>query len=393
VLQVLLLDDAPRLTERVRAALHERGVPCEVRPAFGDPAAPLPRGADVAMVVLDPHLALTRAGQALALLERLAEQRIPALVWGLPEQAGIPSGPLLEAASPDVPLSEVVARLGTLVRYGPLVKRLERELENVQRLGNQLNRYFAEIDQELRLAGRLQRDFLPARLPQVPPLTFAALYRPASWVSGDMYDAFRIDERHVGLFLTDAMGHGIAAGLLTMFLRQALVAKRINGRSYQVVSPAEAMGNLNDCLVRQKLPNCQFVTAVYGIVDVDKLELRVARGGHPYPIHVAGDGTLRELPAVGGLLGIADLPADFGETRIRLAPGDKIILYSDGVEDVFFEPPRSADAAPEFTARIRDWARLDVHAFVRELSDYLDNREGSLNPADDVTILAMQVAG
>ncbi|MBN2448532.1 MAG: serine/threonine-protein phosphatase, partial [Phycisphaerae bacterium] len=390
---VLLLDQAPRLSKLVGDELKQRGFSFDARTLEGSERPLQPGLADLAVVVLDQHHALADAGGVLNVLEELTRGHVPTLVWGLPERAGVPTAPLLDCVSGDASLSEVMARLTTLGHFAPQVRRLERELDNLKRLGNQFNRYFSEIDQELRLAGRLQRDFLPAKLPQIPPLTFASMYRPASWVSGDMYDVIRIDEQHVGLFVTDAMGHGIAAGLLTMFLRQALVAKRIAGRSYQVVGPAEAMANLNNCLVRQKLPNCQFVTALYGIIDAETLVLRVARGGHPYPAHIRADGTIRELPVPGGLLGVPDLPADFGENRVKLEPGDKVIFYTDGIEDVFRKPVASSSEPAEFTDLFRDLSRLDVHEFMQKLNIHLDGREGSLHPADDMTVLAMEVAG
>jgi sigma-B regulation protein RsbU (phosphoserine phosphatase) len=388
--QVVLYDGAPRLAECLRAELTQRGLNVTSR-LLGDVAATT-RDAELAVLVLDPHRARDAAGLALDVIEQLVNARMPTLVWGLPEEAGRPVAPLVECVPSTAGLDEVLARLTTLARYGPLVTRLERELENLQRLGQQLNRYFGEIDQELRLAGRLQRDFLPAKLPQIPPLSFATVFRPASWVSGDMYDVFRIDEQHVGLFLTDAMGHGVAAGLLTMFLRQALVAKRLSGRSYQLVPPGEALANLNACLVRQRLPNCQFVTAVYALLNVETLELRLSRAGHPYPICMRADGTLVELPAPGSLLGIPDLPVEFGESRVRLEPGDRLLLYTDGIEDLFLRPDRPADDPDPFTARLHGWAGHSVHQLTRELGQHLDECEGSLHPADDVTLLAVEVA-
>lgn len=387
---VMVLEDAPRLAQVVCSALQDRGFQPALQSLTAHATADNLRAADMAVVVLDADRSFDESGPVLEALEQLSTVGVPTIVWGMPAEAGRPTAPLIDCVPPDAELDDVLGRLATLAHYGPLVRRLERELTNLQRVGIQLNRYFSEIDEELRLAGRLQRDFLPRSMPQVPPLSFATLFRPASWVSGDMYDAFRIDERHVGLFMTDAMGHGIAAGLLTMFLRQALVAKRVFGRSYQIVSPAEAMRNLHGCLVRQKLPNCQFVTAAYAILNVETLELRVARGGHPYPLHITADGEIRELSAPGGLLGIPDMPVEFGEIRVRLSPGDKIVVFSDGIEDVFFVRDEAGD--PRLSPAIRDWAKLGIHAFVDQLAGFLDNREGSLHPADDITILAAEIA-
>ena len=76
------------------------------------------------------------------------------------------------------------------------------------------------LDEELRLAAKLQQDFLPKQLPQVGPIHFHSLFRPAGYVSGDLYDVMRLDEKRVGFFPVDAVGHGMPAALLTMFIKR-----------------------------------------------------------------------------------------------------------------------------------------------------------------------------
>ena len=75
------------------------------------------------------------------------------------------------------------------------------------------------------------------RLPEVGPIRFGALYRPATWVSGDIYDVVRLDETHVGFYVADAVGHGMPAALLTMFIKKALLTKRILGHTYEILPP------------------------------------------------------------------------------------------------------------------------------------------------------------
>jgi serine phosphatase RsbU (regulator of sigma subunit) len=152
------------------------------------------------------------------------------------------------------------------------------------------------------------------------------------------------------------------------------------------------MSNLHEALLSQKLPNCQFVTAVYAVVDATRLEVRVARAGHPYPLHIMGDGTIREVRSTGGLLGVADIPDEFDEQRVQLNPGDKLILYTDGLEEVFGTSGKNRAEAAEFTNELRQWAALEVGDFMRALGEHLDCLEGSLHPADDLTAIALEVA-
>jgi sigma-B regulation protein RsbU (phosphoserine phosphatase) len=389
---VFILDAAPGMSLALGERLQSRGfTPTRLEPAdvLGSGAAP---GAlDLAVLLLDPHASSTERERVAAILRLLVARNVATVIWGADAALRSEGGPLVEWVSPEVGPDEVAGKLSTLARYVPLVKGLERELQHLRRLGEQLNRYVGEIDQEMRLAGRLQRDFLPRQLPDIAPYRFEVLYRPASWVSGDMYDVFRVDEHHIGVFLSDAMGHGVAAGLVTMFIRQALIPKRISGHAYSIVAPADALRDLHQCLCQQRLPDCQFVTAVYGVIDTRSGRLRVARAGHPYPMHLQPDGTITELRSAGSLLGLADLPTDFGEAEATLVPGDKLLLYTDGAEDALLEPEATERKGVAFTKDLRQWATLSAADFIQAAGEHLDSREGSLHPADDATLLLLEV--
>ena len=389
---VLLFDAAPKRTENLQDRLRERGVLAVrldlARAGGADQAL---KAADVVVIAVD-HERIDEDGDRLAkLLSPLADSGVPTLLWGLPDNHRLAAALPAECLSANVSLDEVVGRLTTMTRYAPLVRRLDGELQHMRRIGQQLQRYFDEIDKEMRLAGRLQQSFLPPSLPQMPRLQGACLYRPASWVSGDVYDVYQIDESHMGIFLADAMGHGTAAALMTMFLRQALFANRVMGKRRRLIEPAEVMKGLNDCLIEQQLPDSQFVTAAFGIIDTTSLELRLARGGHPFPLHINNQGEIRELRQTGGLLGLADLDGDFGEMRVHLEPGDKVIFYTDGAEANFIKSRQPEPVGVEFTANLHAWVKLEAPAFIEAVDRFVDRQEGSLYPVDDVTVVTVGV--
>ncbi|TWT45472.1 Phosphoserine phosphatase RsbP [Phycisphaerae bacterium RAS1] len=386
---VLLWDALPERAAEVRLRLEQRGFRAT---QIGIEHAGGHRDGDLAVVVLGSDGPCEDPAALTAMIESLEQRQVTTLVWGDPTQLPMPANSLIESIPADVSFDELIGRLSELARYAPLVHRLERELQHFQRLGDHMNKYFGEIGQEMRLAGRLQRDFLPRVMPSLPPLRFATLYRPASWVSGDIYDVARIDSHQAGVFIADAMGHGVAAGLLTMFVQQSMITKRIEAGGYRFVTPGEAIETLNDCLVRQKLPNCQFLTAAYATIDSRTFELRMARGGHPYPLWIKADGEMTEIRAVGGLLGVPDIPAEFEETTVKLAAGDKVVFYSDGVEDILLKPKTDRNSsAVEFTDHMLRWSRTDADTLINSIGDHLDRQEGSLHPADDVTVVVVEV--
>ena len=389
--RVLLVGSAHGRADSFRNLLQKKGFSASCLNPDAMPAQDVLRGADVVVCALDPQGGEADLNRLRDLLALPQAENMPLLLWGVPDNFDKPDNSLTDCLSADVGLDELMGRLTALARYAPVVQRLEDELQRLQRLGRHLNHYFDEVDQEMRLAGRVQRDFLPRSMPSVAPLRFAQLYRPAGWVSGDIFDVFAIDEQHVGVFIADAMGHGTASGLMTMFLRRALEpTQRENGRE-RIASPVRVLEQVHKELARQEFPNAQFATAAYAIIDVPVLDMRFARGGHPYPLHINAAGEIHEIRCDGGLLGIPGFDPDFEEHRSTLAPGDKVIFYTDGLEELFIARRDPYSKFVEFTQTLRDWAPLDADGLVSTINTHLDQQEGSLNPADDVTLVVAEV--
>ena len=324
------------------------------------------------------------------LSDALSSHQLKCIVLSPGMSGGVPG---LDDAFVSVPTDasadELWGRVATMKHYGPMLQRMEEQVSTMQRLGKKLNQQFVEVDQELRLATRLQRDFLPKTFPDLGDMRFAALYRPATWVSGDVYDVTRLDESHLSFYVADAVGHGVAAGLLTMFIKQSVVGKRVDGERYEILSASNVLEQLNSDLARQELPHCQFVTACYGTIDTQTHELTFARGGHPHPIHVNAAGRCSEVHTVGGLLGV--FPEEtFPSTRLIIEPGEKLVIYSDGVEDDIVERRERDSGDVCFTPHFQEFVQLPADACVNALRNKLDRTEGSLTPLDDVTVLVVE---
>jgi len=275
-------------------------------------------------------------------------------------------------------------RLSTLIEMCSSFQELNR-LEMVQQ---PLNQYFTQVDEEMRLAARLQQDFLPRTLPQFPNMKFATVFRPASWVSGDVYDVMRLDEKHVGFYIADAVGHGVPAALLTMFIKRALVTKVIEGKNYTLIEPGLALSRLNDDMVGQDLTNFQFATCAYALLNVETLQMRIASGGHPPPILIDKHGDSKELDVSGSLLGVFP-DQQYDTTTVQLNPDDKLLMFSDGVEVAF------VNEGPEQPLRFRqefgNLSEYDVQTMCDKLVEIINREEGSLHPKDDVTIVGLDL--
>jgi sigma-B regulation protein RsbU (phosphoserine phosphatase) len=272
-----------------------------------------------------------------------------------------------------------------LARLQQDLVRVQTELAELRHRDQVLQFYTQRLDEELKLAARVQQDFLPKTLPQVGRVRFSVLFRPAGFVSGDLYDVMRLDETNVGIYMADAVGHGMPAALLTMFLKQALVTKEILPTGYRLLTPGQAMERLNDALVAQNLSQATFATAVYATLDTRSLTLTVARGGHPTPIRMNAGGEVQSLEAEGSLLGI--FPNEkFEEYSVQLEPGDRVFLFTDGVE-VAFGGERTLDAT-QWAAEIHARRELSTASFISDLARLVDS---STPLKDDLTMIVLEV--
>lgn len=389
---IVVVDGDRPLPPVLQALVNQHGLVLHHVPSCSAACSADVLGKAGVVFVTDPAATTSGSGGLRTLLDRVNELRTGVIV--LDDRAAAPPkrrSALTRLSPTATSVDELWGRVSTMLDYQSLLQRVDQELRNMERMGRRLNSHFNQLDQEMRLASRLQQDFLPKQLPAVGNARFAALYRPASWVSGDIYDVFRLDESHVGFYIGDAVGHGVAAGLLTVFIKRSIWTKHIDDCEYNIISPGQTLAALNESLIAQGLPNSQFVTACYCLLDTKTNELTFARGGHPYPLHLCPDGTLTELAAAGGLLGL--FPDETYPPRsIRLAPGEKVVLYSDGVEILFNEGANGQPGEARFRDALRRYAALPAPQLIATLTEMLDSEAGSLNPGDDLTIIILEIA-
>lgn len=287
----------------------------------------------------------------------------------------------------DAAPEEIVAKLAAAESLQPAIRNLQAELAAARNLGAAPDGPSGELDEEMRLAARLQRDLLPRKLPEVDPVRFGVLYRPAGWVSGDIYDVTRLDETHLGFYVADAVGHGMPAALLTMFIKRALPTKRIAGHAYEIIPPHESLMQLNTAICEQNFSSCQFCTAVYCVLDVADLTLTYARAGHPEPFLIHADGSLADLAAPGSLLGV--FPEErYTSAVVPLAAGDRLVLYTDGIEDALAGAAGDHERFGRLLASV--WSAPRDEMLLR-LTGWIDEHPAPVRPHDDITVVAADI--
>jgi sigma-B regulation protein RsbU (phosphoserine phosphatase) len=282
-------------------------------------------------------------------------------------------------------------RLGVAARIVALQEALARrdaELETVTR----------RLRRDLQAAESVQRTLLPTIGPLLPGVEFAWYLKSCDEVGGDTLNCFRLDERHLCLYVLDVSGHGVASALLAVqvsrFLNPllgpgSLLKKVATSRGgYRLSHPAEVLGDLNTLFPSQP-QTMQFFTMIYGLYDLDSHRLHLATAGHPGPVIVRAGGAI-EIPTVSGHP-IGFFPtthARFNELTVTLAAGDRVLMYSDGATETA-DPEGRTFGANRLGEALRDRAGAPLaNALDGVVSAMAGWRQGRPT-LDDVSILAL----
>ena len=245
------------------------------------------------------------------------------------------------------------------------------------------NRRLQDLQRDI--AETLQRSLLPSSLPDIPGLEVAVRYWPAgegSTVGGDFYDLFAIDDVSWAVVIGDVCGTGPQAASLTGLTRHT-----IRDSAWHGDGPIEVLSSLNRAIFRAQTDS--FCTAIFGTLAVadGALDLSLACGGHPLPVHLH-DGRASTIGTPGSLLGVfEDITGTVDE--LRLAPGDCVVLYTDGATDL--PPPHGLDEAA-FTALVE---RAGGCRSANDLADRIQTELETILPFtrrdDDIALLILRV--
>ncbi|MFD5739848.1 PP2C family protein-serine/threonine phosphatase [Streptomyces massasporeus] len=276
-------------------------------------------------------------------------------------------------------------------------KELLRRREEAERARAEADeaRRQAEADRA-RLADALavlQRSLVPDSLPAVPGLETAVHYHAASpdQLGGDFYDLFPVAGNRWAFFLGDVCGKGPEAASLTSLTRYTLRAA-----AHHDPDPASALTTLNAVLHERYTGDGdpRYCTCIFGIVEPGgehgPTTVRLASGGHPPALVLRSDGRAEFLPTPGGLL-IGVVPgAPIGTAETVLAPGDTVVLYTDGLTEARTGPGRDdlygEDALHAFAT---DHAPASPHEAITALTGLLKSFGDGLD--DDTALLALGV--
>jgi len=271
--------------------------------------------------------------------------------------------------------------------------------QSFQDMRNALKDYIANLtettkakermESELKIAKNIQMSFLPKRFPPFPDISHFDLHAalaPAREVGGDLYDFFLLDETHLFFSVGDVSGKGVPAALF-----MAVTKTLIKGNAESDTDPADILTKVNAelCVDNEQL---LFVTMFCAILDFTTGELVFSNAGHNPPVLLRADGATEFLALPRGVfLGVMD-EAVYRTGRITLAPGDALLVYTDGVTEAMNEAEQLYSSA-RLLDLLRAANRTDATGLTNTVMESVLAYEGDAPQADDITVLGLVYKG
>ncbi|MCV2882084.1 SpoIIE family protein phosphatase [Actibacterium sp. XHP0104] len=294
--------------------------------------------------------------------------------------------------------SELRARLIAGERVLMMEHELNRKTQMISAALNELQLLYDTIDRDLTQARKIQESLVPERHCQFGKTQVSMLMKPCGHVGGDLVGVFSPGPRRLGFYNVDVSGHGVTSALMTarlagylnaQFLEQNIALERRFDRFFALRPPDEVALLLNERLLADSGVE-EYFTMAYGIADLATGQIKLVQAGHPHPMVQRADGRIEFVGDGGVPVGL--IPgAEYESFEIRLSPGDRLLLYSDG----FTEAEADGEMLEENGLRemISHAHRLSGPEVLDDLYWQLTERQGSAPMADDVSAVLIEYGG
>ena len=239
------------------------------------------------------------------------------------------------------------------------------------------------LERELQLAAEIQLSILPDVLPDTEEFSFGARILPARQVGGDFYDVFTLKDDRIGVLIGDVADKGVPSALFMARAHALIMAEADIGPT-----PADVMKLVNIHITRLQ-KSSQFVTVLYGILDLKTRVFSYARAGHEPPLILHADGSVERMPHSPGMaIGLWD-PVTVDEKTVKLGSGDTLLLYTDGMTDCR-DPQGTAFGLEGINETLSGLVKQNAQQVCNTLLETLQEYQDGSKQDDDVTLVAVK---
>jgi len=200
------------------------------------------------------------------------------------------------------------------------------DITELKILSQALERKNERLKEDLSMARMLQCSLLPKETRVYDKLDFSFIYRPCETLGGDFLDIFKIDDDHIGLYIADVSGHGVAASMLTMFLRTAL--------DKSTISPTQSLTQLFEDYNKNAFVTELYIAVFYGVIDTKNYTITYSNAGlNVCPILYSKD-DFQILRAPGIPISNWVENPNYIEVTMNINPKDRLFIYTDGIIEI-----------------------------------------------------------
>lgn len=259
--------------------------------------------------------------------------------------------------------------------------RLEKE---------KLEAEMARKNAELQIAAEIQKNFLPEHIPRTEGFDIAAKSIPAKEVGGDFFDVIPLEvmplsSSRTGIMIADVSGKGVPAAL---FMALSRIVVRVTAMWFK--KPAEVISFANP-IIAENSKTGMFVTLFYGVIDKETHTLTYVNAGHNPPLVLRKKtGEIEELELTGMAVGAMG-DAEYTQAEVPLAPGDVMVLYTDGITEAVNDQEEMFDL-PRLVEAIRNNSSLSSKEIADEIIRSVFSFSGTQPQFDDITLMVVKTS-
>lgn len=257
------------------------------------------------------------------------------------------------------------------------------DITELKKLSKALERKNERLKEDLSLARMLQCSLLPKETLICDKLDFSFIYRPCEALGGDFLDIFKIDDDHIGLYIADVSGHGVAASMLTMFLRTAL--------DKSTLSPTESLTQLYADYNKNEFVTELYIAVFYGVIDTKNYTITYSNAGlNVCPILYSKD-NFQILRAPGIPISNWVENPNYIEITTSIRPKDRLFFYTDGIIEIRNKNKRQfgEESVVEHLLNSQLQPAQTLSKLIEKAIAFSDNDQTDI--MDDITVALLEI--